>query len=79
MKKWSEKVARQWLYNCAMDLIHGDLYTEGGQLISYSKFYEKKITKSKFISILQEVLWYEQEEIDDCLDEVRKLNMAAFI
>ena len=69
--------AREWLLKNGVDLASDELYEDGGRLIWYSKTYEKKITEKLFRQILKDILWWEDEDIDSAVIEIKKLT--AFI
>lgn len=88
MNKYDETAARKWLHNTGMELISDQLCTEGGKLIFYSKFYDKRINEEKFIKIICAQMWginpkdmddFLKDELAEIFEEVRKLKLAAFI
>ena len=69
-KRWNVDKAKFWMYNLGMELIEGELFTEGGELVHESVFGNDCERESSFRNCLERVCWWEKELIDQAVDEV---------
>jgi hypothetical protein len=75
--KFTDANARDWLFKTGIELASDCLYEDGGTLIYYAKSHKDKIDEEHFRKIIKTVLWWDDEDIDSAVIEIKKLT--AFI
>ena len=68
--KWDIYKAKDWMLKCGMDHIRDGLFGEGGAMVYAAKWGDGCDTEEQFREVLNEVCWWDKDDIDDAVREV---------
>lgn len=70
--KWDIYKAKSWMLRVGMDHIKDGLFAEGGEMLYEAKWGDGCDTEYRFRRSLQSITHWEDEDIDDAVQEIIK-------